>query len=222
MSKWRKSHRVQALPLKSTAQLLVTSELQKTHRTWGEGADRRRKKRGGVGDKWKRETLDAVEEFQRIYGFDKQSCWVLCGFRAKQVKCFYSLWWNSSGQDQRAGFLPNTSKKHSTMCNIAVLCLCSRSGLYAVSLMLCLWCVFLPSGPHGTQRTTWPQRSTCKYLLFSSNKTQPGHTCRPHPAFWQDAKDELLCVRPAWTWHMHIVSLSVFIYEELDSYLLID
>lgn len=38
--------------------------------------------------------------------------------------------------------------------------------------------VLSPSGPYGSQRTTWPHRITCKYLLYTSDSTQARRTCR--------------------------------------------
>ena len=43
--------------------------------------------------------------------------------------------------------------------------------------MLCLLSL-PPSGPYGSQRTTWPHRITCKYLLYTSDSTRASRTCR--------------------------------------------
>ena len=43
--------------------------------------------------------------------------------------------------------------------------------------MLCLLSLPL-SGPYGSQRTTWPHRITCKYLLYTSDSTRASRTCR--------------------------------------------
>lgn len=58
-----------------------------------------------------------------------------------------------------------------------------RMWLYAISLMLCLMSLVSPSGPYGSQRTTWPHRITCKYLLYASDNTQARCICRGNPVF---------------------------------------
>lgn len=53
------------------------------------------------------------------------------------------------------------------------------------------WLWLSPSGPHGTQRTTWPLRITCKYTPPHVPDSTLAHcTCRQHPV-WRATDDAL-------------------------------
>lgn len=138
------------------------------------------------------ESLNATEEFANDLWFWQAELlsFVLLWGKAGEM-LFYRSWQSSSGQQgsisSELNFLKTELQNVQNNCAVVCfMCLCSLSSdcrlwLYVVSLMLCLLSVFFPSGPYGTQRTTWPHWSTCKYLLYSPNNTQARHTCRQDP-----------------------------------------